>query len=107
MPIRLGTKPSLSPSPRTDGASRTTVERAAMHIRAGGLQCCGGRVRAGEADDLMPRRKQLADDGGTDVSGCSGYENSHRKFLHSLDVRLGCAVVWSHHACAGPESLEA
>ena len=58
------------------------VEVAAVHLGAGGLQCCGGRVRAGEADDLMPRRKQLADDGGTDVSGCSGHENSHRKFLH-------------------------
>ena len=57
------------------------VERTAVHLGAGGLQCCGGRVRAGEADDLMPRRKQLADDGRTDVSACSGNENSHGKFL--------------------------
>src|SRR5260221_374842 len=55
---------------------------AAVPPGGGGLKCGGGCARAGEADDLMPRRKQLADDGGTDVSGCSGNENSHRKFLH-------------------------
>src|SRR5204863_5153907 len=55
------------------------VQIAALHLGAGGGQCGGGAVGTGQADDLMPGREQFGDDGGTDVSGRAGDENTHEK----------------------------
>src|SRR5664280_841815 len=52
-------------------------EGAAVHLGPEGLHCCGGRVRTGKSDDLVPGSEKLGDNGGTDVAGRSGDEYLH------------------------------
>jgi hypothetical protein len=62
---------------RTAPQAVEVLESTPMDLGAGSSNGRGGGVRAGEADDLMPCFEQIADDGGTDVSGCSGHEDTH------------------------------
>ena len=50
------------------------VQITAVHLGTGCDQCLGGALRPGQADDLVARREELGDDGGTDVTGRAGYE---------------------------------
>jgi hypothetical protein len=36
------------------------IERATMHIGRGSLERCSGRIRAGKAENLIPRTEQFA-----------------------------------------------
>jgi hypothetical protein len=85
------------------------VEGAAVHLGAGRRQRSGSGVRAGEADDLMPCFKQLADDGGSDESCCTGDEYTHSEVLFdgdsiALSVLLGRRAFcwWRQTPSCGP-----
>jgi hypothetical protein len=52
-------------------------ERTAVDIGSCPGKGRGSRVRAGEAEHLMPRVDQLADDGGTDEPCGAGDEDAH------------------------------
>jgi hypothetical protein len=69
------------------------VEGAAVHFGAGRRQCCGGRVRAGKADDLMPGVEEFADNRRSDVSRGAGHKDTHQEILQ-VEIR---AIVgaWS------------
>src|SRR5664280_615876 len=64
---------------RSDGLPQAVeiVEGAAVHLGPEGLHCCGGCVRTGKSDDLVPGSEKLGDNGGTDVAGRSGDEYLH------------------------------
>jgi hypothetical protein len=53
------------------------VEGAAVHVGAGSRQCCGGCVRAGETDGLMPCFEEVADDRRSDEPGRAGDKHTH------------------------------
>jgi hypothetical protein len=57
-----------------------------MHVGASGRQCCGGSVRAGEADDLMPRFEEFANNRRSDLSRGSGDKHTHgeNRFVGSI-----------------------
>ena len=64
---------------RCDGLAQTIeiVQISALHLGPGSDQRRGGAVRARESHDLVARSEQLGDDGGADVTGRAGDENSH------------------------------
>ena len=69
-----------------DGAVAQAVvvfERAAVHVGAGSGQYCGGRVRAGEADRLMPGFEEFADNRRSDISGRAGDKHTHSEVRFS------------------------
>ena len=70
---------------RRGGEPVRIVERAAVHLRAGGFQGARGGVRPGQSGDLMARLEQLADDDGSDVPAGAGDEYAH-DFNSSSDV---------------------
>ncbi len=53
------------------------VERAAPDLDASGRQRGGGRVGPREADDGVAGGKEIGDDGGADVAGGAGDEETH------------------------------
>ena len=57
------------------------VEGSADDLRARRLQGVGGRVRAGEPDDLVARAEELGDDGGADPAAGTGDEDAHGVLL--------------------------
>jgi hypothetical protein len=48
-----------------------------VHFGAGGLHRRGALIGAGKAEHLVPRIKQLANDGRPDPSGRAGNEYAH------------------------------
>jgi hypothetical protein len=71
-----------------------------VHLGSGRRQRSGSGVPAGEADDLMPRFKQLADDGGTDESCCTGDEYTHDAALFDGDS-IALSVLLADARSAG------
>jgi hypothetical protein len=53
------------------------IEVAAPNDGPGGRQRGGGRVGAGEADDLVPGGEEFGDNCGTDVAGGAGDKYAH------------------------------
>ena len=53
------------------------VQRAGLHLSAGGLQGSGAGVRAREADDLMSGGLQFFENTRADKTGRAGEKNSH------------------------------
>ena len=59
-------------------------ERTAMDIGSRRGKGRGSRIRAGEAEHLMPRGDQFSDDGGADEAGRAGDEDTHVFLLFLL-----------------------
>ena len=56
-------------------------DAAALDGSSRGLECRGGRVRAGEPGNDVPGGKKLFSDDRADPAGGSGNENAHLKSL--------------------------
>jgi hypothetical protein len=66
---------------------------SALDVGLSGRQCCGGRVRAGEADDLIPCFEEFADDRRSDVSGRAGDKHAHGQLLFDGDSIALCVLL--------------
>jgi hypothetical protein len=66
------------------------VEGTAMNLGAGSRQCCCGRVRAGEADDLMPCVEEFADP----MNPVAPVTNTRIVRSFSMAIRSLCLCCW-------------
>jgi hypothetical protein len=70
------------------------IQRAAMDLGSCPDNSSGSRIRASEAEHLVPRGKQFLDDGGADEPGRTCNKDTHEEILRGwMEAYIGWRII--------------